>query len=223
VTGAPDLERGYRRWLRWYPKSFRREHEAEMLGVLMAAARSGQRRPEPSECLDLVRGALSLRMRPRVSRSDRSAFAAVRLMYFGAVVELVVLLTILATLSDVRDAILVRQPGYTSAQWHSEVASALKPLMVGAALGVGFWLWMAWANSRGHRWARVLFGLFFCQTTYSLAHGLAGGSAIYARADLVAGTALWIVELVAVALVLRIELHRRITDGGAMGDSGGRR
>jgi hypothetical protein len=39
-----DLERAYRRWLRWYPRSFRREHEAEMLGVLLAAG-AGQRRP----------------------------------------------------------------------------------------------------------------------------------------------------------------------------------
>lgn len=39
MTDAADLERGYRRWLRWYPKSFRREHEAEILAVLMAGAR----------------------------------------------------------------------------------------------------------------------------------------------------------------------------------------
>lgn len=36
MTGAADLERGYRRWLRWYPKEFRREHEEEILAVLMA-------------------------------------------------------------------------------------------------------------------------------------------------------------------------------------------
>ena len=35
MTAAGDLECGYRRWLRWYPRSFRREHEAEILGVLM--------------------------------------------------------------------------------------------------------------------------------------------------------------------------------------------
>jgi len=47
-----ELERGYRRWLRWYPKSFRREHGAEILGVLMAGAREGQRQPELMECLE---------------------------------------------------------------------------------------------------------------------------------------------------------------------------
>jgi hypothetical protein len=211
VTEAADLERDYRRWLRWYPKSFRREHEAEMLEVLMATAQPEQCRPELSECLGLVRSGLCVRLRPRVSRSDRSAITAVRLMYLGAVFELAVILTIWATLGDVKDSILVRNPAYTRAQWHSEVAGAFKPLVVAAALGIGFWLWMAWANGRGHRWARVLFGLFFCQTTYSLVHGLAGGSALYARSDLAAGTALWVIELAVVALVLRVELDRKTT------------
>jgi len=54
MTDAADLERGYRRWLRWYPKSFRRVHEAEILAVLMAGAREDQRQPELIECLDLM-------------------------------------------------------------------------------------------------------------------------------------------------------------------------
>jgi hypothetical protein len=86
MTEIADLERGYRRWLRWYPASFRREYEAEMLGVLMAHARAGQQRPEPMECLDVVVSAPCVRLSPRVPRSDRCAFAAVRLMYLGAVV-----------------------------------------------------------------------------------------------------------------------------------------
>ena len=68
MIDAANLERGYRRWLRWYPASFRREYEAEMLGVLMAGARAGQRQPTLMECLDLMCGALWMRLRPRVSR-----------------------------------------------------------------------------------------------------------------------------------------------------------
>jgi hypothetical protein len=67
---------------------------------------------------------------------------------------------------------------------------------------------MAWANGRRNRWARVLLALFFCGNTYSLLDGLAGGSAAYARADLVAGVVLWLVELAAVAFVFREELRR---------------
>jgi hypothetical protein len=135
-------------------------------------------------------------------------------MCLGAVVEVAVIVNILVTLGDVKNSVLVRDPGYTRAQWHYEVAGAFEPLVVVAALGVGFWLWMAWANGRGHRWARVLFGLFFCQTTYSLGHGLAGGSAVYARSDVAAGIALWLVELAAVALLVRIEFRRKIATSG---------
>ena len=208
MSEIADLEQRYRSWLRWYPKSFRHEHEEEMLGVLMAGGRADHCRPEPVECLDLVRGALCVRLRPRVPRSDRSAFAAVRLMYLGAAVELAVALTIVATLGEVKARILSRDPGYTGAQWHAEVAGAFEPMIVAAGIAVGFWLWMAWANGRRHRWAGVLFALFFCQNTYSLLHGLAGGSALYARADLAAGGVLWLIELAAVALVLRIELRK---------------
>lgn len=116
MTGTADLERNYRQWLRWYPKSFRREHKKEMLGVLMAAALPGQRRPEPAECLDLVRSGLCLRLRPRVHRSDRSAFAAVKVMYLGAVVELAVIVTILVALGDVKGSVLAKDPGNTRPQ-----------------------------------------------------------------------------------------------------------
>jgi len=207
VTESTDLERRYRRWLRWYPKSFRHEHEEEMLGVLMAGGRADQCRPEPMECLGLMGSALCVRLRPRVPRSDRSAFAAVRLMYLGAVVELVVALTIVATLGEVKAGIVAKDPGFTQGQWHAEVRGGLEPLVVAAGLAVGFWLWMAWANGRRHRWASVLFALFFCGNTYSLLHGLAGGSALYARTDLAAAGVLWLVELAVVALVLRSELR----------------
>jgi hypothetical protein len=57
-----------------------------MLGVLLAAG-AGQRRPAAVECLDLLGGALWMRVRPRVPRSNRAAVAAAKLMYLGAVVE----------------------------------------------------------------------------------------------------------------------------------------
>lgn len=174
--------------------------------MLMAGGRTDQCRPEPTECLGLMGSGLCVRLRSRVPRSDRYAFPIVKLMHIGAVVELAVILTIMATVGEVKASIVANDPGFAQAQWHSEVTGALEPLVVVAGLAVGFWLWMAWANGRRHRWARVLFSLFFCGNTYSLVHGLAGGSALYARADLAAGGVLWLVELAVVALVLRLEL-----------------
>lgn len=208
MSAVADLERGYRRWLRCYPRRYRREHEAEILGVLLAGAREGQRRPGRAEIADLMTGALRMRLRPRVPRSDRATLAAIRLMYAGAVVELTMAATILATLGDVRTAIVARQPAYTLAQWHTEAAGKIEPLAMWAGLGAAFWLWMAWANGRGHRWARIAFAVFFVQTSCSLLTGLAGGSAVYARADLAVGAVLWLVELAVVVLVFHADLRK---------------
>ncbi|MBD5785767.1 hypothetical protein IF650_06195 [Cellulosimicrobium terreum] len=54
---APVLVRDYRRLLRLFPYTYRRAHEAEMLGHLLDAARPGQSRPAPGERSDLLRAA----------------------------------------------------------------------------------------------------------------------------------------------------------------------
>ncbi len=220
MTDDAALERAYRRWLRWYPPSFRREHEAEMLGVLLAGARAGQRQPELRECLDLLRSALWMRLRPRAPRSDRSVFKAVKLMYLGAVVELATALTIVATIGDVRWNVVKRNPGLTAGQWHAIVAGQLEPTAVATGLAVGFWLWMAWSLGHGQRWARIAFALFFALNTWGLFNGLAGGSAVYARPDVAIGIALWLVELAAVALIFHMKMAVS-PSGASRGASGG--
>jgi len=213
MTNAADLERGYRRWLRWYPTLFRHEHEEEMLTVLLAGARAGQRRPEVRECFDLLRSAVWMHLVPRVPRSDRSVLNAVKLMYCGALIELAVAITIVATMGDVRSSVVQRDPALTADQWHAVVVGQLEPTAVAAGLAVGFWLWMAWSLGHGQRWARIAFALFFGLNTYSLFTGLAGGSAIYARQDLVSGSVLWLVELASAALIFR--LKRAASPSGA--------
>ena len=58
MTTARGLEGSYRRLLRWYPPSYRKRHEEEILGVLMDAAQPGQRRPGARESVDLPWSAL---------------------------------------------------------------------------------------------------------------------------------------------------------------------
>jgi hypothetical protein len=64
-----DLERRYRRLLAYYPAAFRREHEQEILTVLMAGAEEGQRWPRVGEAADLLRSANSTRLRNRIRTS----------------------------------------------------------------------------------------------------------------------------------------------------------
>jgi hypothetical protein len=208
MTDSAELELSYRRWLRCYPRSFRRDHETEILGVLMAGAAAGRGKPELIERLDLLRSALWMRLRPSVSTSERSGFGAVKLMYVGAVTELAVALTVFATVGEVKSQVAARNPGMTQAQSHAVVASALHALVVAAVIAVGFWLWMAWANGRGHRWTRIAFAVFFAMNTGSLLHGVQQGSAVYARADLAVGAVLWLVELAVIALLFEPDFRR---------------
>lgn len=57
------LESRYRRLLALYPRSYRATHEDEMLGVLLAAASPGQRRPSMRDAIDLLGGAARVRLR----------------------------------------------------------------------------------------------------------------------------------------------------------------
>jgi len=45
-----------------YPRAFRREHEQEILAVLMAGADEGQRRPRLGEAANLIQHALWMRL-----------------------------------------------------------------------------------------------------------------------------------------------------------------
>jgi hypothetical protein len=63
MIDSTRLEHSYRRLLAFYPKAFRREHEQELLSVLMAGAAEGRRRARPAEAFDLLRNAIFMRLR----------------------------------------------------------------------------------------------------------------------------------------------------------------
>jgi hypothetical protein len=59
------LERRYRRLLAWFPAEHRREYGEEMIGVLLASAPEGRRRPRLADAFDLMTGGLRARFRRR--------------------------------------------------------------------------------------------------------------------------------------------------------------
>jgi hypothetical protein len=196
MSNSAELERGYRRVLACYPKAFRQESEDEILGVLMDTAEEGQQRVRLAEAAALIRGALRMRLRPGPGRPPRTVLAAVRLMCLGATVELAALVTVVATAGSLKAAVLARDP----AQWHTALFM-LTAKEVAAPVGIALWLWLAWANGRGHDWARLIFTWFFGLLTVSLLVALAQHAAVYAPADLAALTALWLVALASVVLI----------------------
>jgi hypothetical protein len=195
MSDSASLEHGYRRLLACYPRRFRREDEEEILAVLMACAQDGQTRPSLEAAVDLLKGAVRMRLRPQAPL-PRTVVAAVRLMCVGAVVELAGLITIVATASSVRSDVLQRDP----AAGHALLAHLIAD-EVAAPIAIGLWLWMAWANGQGRDSARLASAALFSLLTMSLLVAQAQGAAVYAPADLIAGGVLWLVALAAVVLV----------------------
>ncbi len=62
MNESKALERRYRRLVGLYPSKFRQRREDEMVAVLMAGARDGQRWPRPSEIVNLARHATPSRL-----------------------------------------------------------------------------------------------------------------------------------------------------------------
>jgi len=133
---------------------------------------------------------------PQRVRPPRSVLNAVRLMYAGAALELLALIIAVATRASLKWAILARHPFYNPAQvHHAEVARAV-PLVIGALIATGLWLWMAWANSR------VLSAVFFGINTFDL---FISFFVLRATATMIAGVVIWLVGLVAIVLLFSKE------------------
>jgi hypothetical protein len=95
MSDRVQLERRYRRLLACYPRAFRRDHEEEMLMVLLACAGAGRRRPGVADSANLL--GLWVRLRPATKRSVPTVFWSVRWMVLAAALELVALVAVLAS------------------------------------------------------------------------------------------------------------------------------
>jgi hypothetical protein len=191
------LERRYRRLLACYPRFFRSDSEDEILAVLMACARTGQRWPGLAGCADLLGSAVRMRMGPGRSSPPRTVTRAVRLMRVGAATEIAGLMIALATASSVQSALVRQHVMFLAAQWHY----LLLFIEVGVPVPFCLWLWLAWANGRGHRWARSAFASVFGAYTLIVLGKLAAGAAAYALADLLVVGLQWLIGLAVVVLL----------------------
>jgi hypothetical protein len=198
MNETADLERGYRRVLAWYPKAFRQDNGEEILAVLLASAKEGQRKVELAESAALIRGALRMRLRPAV-RPPRTVRSAVRLMCAGAVAELAAVVTMVLTAARMKAA-LAKGPGLTAAQWHT-VTSLLTFKEVGGGIAVVLWLFLAWAMSQRRDVARFAFTAFFALISMIMLSALAQQGTAYAAADFAAGAAVWLVALATMVLI----------------------
>ncbi|MFB8228824.1 hypothetical protein [Cellulosimicrobium sp. NPDC055967] len=137
VLVAPVLVRDYRRHLRLFPSTYRRAHEAEMLGHLLDGARPGESRPTRAERWDLLRAAAREWTLAPLGPTERQRAAA-------AVVVLVALTAVLAApasqdLLRVGLALGDESAGQVVPAWLA-VATALVAVPLAPA-------WLLWAGS----------------------------------------------------------------------------
>jgi hypothetical protein len=178
MSDSAALERRYRRLLACYPRAFRDEQEQEILSVLMAGAGDGQQWPGSAEAADLIRSGIWIRLRRGIPRSQPAVFWAVRLMYVCAAL---VLLGV---------PILPATPGSSAPRFD-------------VSLSWGVFALLAWANGRGHNWARIFFAVWVGLHTLALFYDVAHLSASHAPVwTVIASVVFWLVEFSAVVLVL---------------------
>jgi hypothetical protein len=93
---------------------------------------------------------------------------AVKLMYAGAAISTVSLIISLADIGGIKAAIKKAHPNYTASQISGDNRFIIGLAVVSGLLGIGLWLWMAWANNQGKNWARILSTLLFGLATLDL-------------------------------------------------------
>jgi len=199
MTGLSELERGYRRLVAFFPRSFRAENSEEIIAVLLATAPEGQRRPGLAESFDLLAGAF--RMHMGLSRAPRSVVTAVRLMCLGAVAELAVLVTVLVTEGSMRAQAVARYPHYAAVAVRAVNGDVTRDTVI-VPLLVLAWLLVAWGNGRGSQLARVAAIVLAALYTLVLATELAEGVALVAPAAVIVSGLSWASGVVAVAFLL---------------------
>jgi hypothetical protein len=92
---------------------------------------------------------------------------AVKLMYAGAAVNAVAVITSLSLISGIKAALRKANPGLAAAQVRD--LNTLITLAIAAGLVViALWLWMARTNGQGRTWARILSTVLFGLATLEL-------------------------------------------------------
>jgi Domain of unknown function (DUF1707) len=127
---------------------------------------------------------------------------AVRLMCAGALLTVGVSAIALVTLGGIRSAAAY---DLSAGQWPTVMLTHAGFWLASAPIGAGVWLWLAWANGRGYRWARTAFAAFFGVLSILLFFGLGQGGGEdalpYTWPDLIAATAPWLAGLAAATLI----------------------
>jgi hypothetical protein len=142
--------------------------------------------------------------KPPAPKTVQNAFT---LMLVGAGVRLISGIISLATISKVRDAIRDANPLYSQAKLDDVVHVTEGAVVIGTLIGIGLWIWMAFANRGGANWARITGTVFFGIDCLSVIGALAASKGSTLGSDKASGIGIvfavleWLVGLGAVILL----------------------
>jgi hypothetical protein len=125
---------------------------------------------------------------------------AVKLMYAGAAVSAISLIITLVTIGSLRTAIHNADPTLTPAKVHSAEVAAVAVAVIFGLIGIGLWVWMAFANKAGKNWARITATVFFALDTLSVLASLRQAEPALSR---VISILIWLIGLGAIILLWR--------------------
>jgi hypothetical protein len=127
---------------------------------------------------------------------------AVKLMYAGAVVSAVSLIITLATIGSLKTAIHNADPSLSASKLHSAEVAAVAVAIIFGLIGIGLWLWMAYANKAGKNWARITATVFFGLDTLSVLTSFRQAEPILSR---LITLLIWLIGLGAIVLLYQRE------------------
>lgn len=134
---------------------------------------------------------------PEIPSSIRNA---VKLMYAGAAVSLIVIIVALVTIGSAKTAIHNAFPHYSAAQVRRAAVGLVVYEVVIQVVTIGLWLWMARANQAGKSWARIVSSVLFALNTLILLASLARP---HAAIGVVLLLVIWLIGLGAIFFLWR--------------------
>jgi hypothetical protein len=129
-----------------------------------------------------------------------SVLTAVKLMYAGAALSAIGIVLELVSIGSVKSAIKKANPKLTTTQIHSAEIVGVAIVVIIGLIGVGLWIWMAWANGRGKNWARIVASVLFGLSTIDVLLSVARP---HATIGLLLTILVWLVGLGAILFLWR--------------------
>jgi len=135
---------------------------------------------------------------PERPQPPRPVRTAVMLMYAGAALSVIGVVLELVAVGSVRKAIKKADPSLTATQLHNAEVFGVAFAVIIGLIGVGLWIWMAWANGRGKGWARIVASVLFGLNTVFL---LLAFARPHVGIGLILNLLVWLAGLGAIVLI----------------------